>query len=71
MGGSRIPRRMGRQPSRRGRQPTILPKLKKKLGPGGGRGCLCYPLRSATDGQLSELVPVLSVIHLKLAQLAQ
>ena len=28
-GGSRIPRRRGRQPSRKGRQPTILPKFPK------------------------------------------
>ena len=30
-GGSRIPRRKGRQPARRGRQPMILPKISKKL----------------------------------------
>ena len=52
-GGSRIPRRRGRQPSNRGRQPTILPKISKKpheivkiLGGGPRRE---RPLRSTTD----------------------
>ena len=49
-GGSRIPRRRGRQPSGRGRQPTILSKFSQKMleiaKMLGRRG---HPLRSATD----------------------
>ena len=54
-GGSRIPRRRGRQPSGRGRQPTILPNFPQKLhenekisGRRGGRVPGAPPLRSAT-----------------------
>ena len=58
-GGSRIPRRRGRQPSRGGRQHTVLPNFPKEkmheiekildCWEGGGGGAGSAPLKSASE----------------------